>query len=69
MWMWMILLLWLSTFLLGFVWLIYYLYCIFTFTNDIFPFVIFTFLIVPFSFSLKVILTILVEVMGDKMAE
>ena len=32
-------------------WLIYYLYCMFAFTDELFPFIIFMFLVVAFSFS------------------
>ena len=41
----------LLTFSLACTWLIYYLYCIFAFIDELFPFIIFMFLVVAFSFS------------------
>ena len=43
-------------------WLIYYIYCMFAFTNEISTFIIFIFLVAVFSTSLREIpLTLLVE--------
>ena len=45
--------------------MIYYIYCIFAFTSELFPFVVFIFLVVNFSFSLRDIpLTFLVKLFG-----